>query len=300
MKDNLYQLAGTVSVPAERRAAFIQDVLAVLYRGGIRKTEEIVLDGKTLTVVSRALPDENGIVSFDYSIFEKQKRDIGTFDTKTCTLDVSDRGYMEYGVVVNLLMVLQQFYSAEPCCLTREGKPAEVSAYLATLETLLGKRLTPEPPIAHIPLYIPMRRAAEDEFLEMWDGENLKLSGQLLVQLELWKDELDGMNTPPDFNMEQELGSILYEMEHIWDCRYADKSFVEDFLAHRENTDYKKLLAVLRGYLDKGAKTFPELTKAQAKDWVLRRCQREWEVPLMSAYVSLMTNHTQRQRVLGV
>ena len=66
MKDNLYQLAGTVSVPEERRAAFIQDVLAVLYRGGIRKTEEIVLDGKTLTVVSRAQPDEDGIVSFDY------------------------------------------------------------------------------------------------------------------------------------------------------------------------------------------------------------------------------------------
>ncbi len=300
MRDKLYQLAGTVSVPEERKAEFIQDALAVLHRGGIRRTEEIVLDGKTLIVVSRALPDENGIVSFDYSIFEKQKRDIGTFDTKTCTLDVSDRGYMEYGVVVNLLMVLQQFYSAEPCCLTREGKPFDVSGYLATLETLLGKQLRPEPPTVHLPLYIPMRREAEDEFLELWDGENLKLSGRLLVQLELWKDELDRMEMPPDFDMEQELSSILYEMEHIWDCRYADKAFVEDFLAHREDADYRKLLAVLRGYLDKGAECFPELTKAQAKDWALRRCRRKKEVPLMSAYVSLMTNHSQRRRVLGI
>ena len=101
-----------VFIPKERKTEFIQDVLSVLYRGGIRRTEEIVLVGKPLTVVRRAQPDENGIVSFNYSIFEKQKRSIGTFNTKFCTLDVSDRGYMEYGVVVNLLMVLQQTCSA--------------------------------------------------------------------------------------------------------------------------------------------------------------------------------------------
>ena len=68
MGNDLYTLAGTVNIPENRKAEFSDSILKLLYMGGIRKTEEMELGGKKITVVGRPLPDERGIVRFDYSI----------------------------------------------------------------------------------------------------------------------------------------------------------------------------------------------------------------------------------------
>ena len=465
MDDCLYKLAGNIAIPAARKEEFNRKVLETLYRGGIRLTENMEVGGQSLTVVKKAMPDQEGIVSFDYSVFEKKKRKVATFDTKTGELITPDRGYCEFGIIMNMVMVLQQAYSEEPCFLTYEGKPVKITGYLDALSTLLGEEIRsangmnlwemveffhkspeyedlsfddaidlitnrwdleqvyfyllvedrpieltaevermeraelgeaklwqlreymyrmvlrqegnpeiepwlkqllqsgiterqmmaqreddfgaiaeaslrfPSQAVANVyalargesfwtvwdrmsicgyadylekkessaeessqsfPLYIGMRRESEDEFLEMWDGENLELSEELKARLEEWNELLGSTEADPSFDMEEELGKALSEMEKVWGCRYADKTFVEEFLEHGGDVDYARLLMVLQDYLDEGTEFFPELTKMQAKEWVLRRCRAKQDAVFMSAYVSLMTNHSQRLRVLGI
>lgn len=100
MRDDLYKLEGIVMIPANEKAEFNRYILQILDVCGIRKTERIELDGRVITVARRPMPDGQGIVSFDYSIFEKKKRKTATYNTNTCELITPDRGYSEFGRTV--------------------------------------------------------------------------------------------------------------------------------------------------------------------------------------------------------
>lgn len=107
MSDNRYKITGNVVIPQEKKEEFNQYIMQILYKGGIRKTEKMELGGKEVTVVSRPVPDSQGIVSFDYPIFEKRKMETATYDTGTCELIAPDRGYQEFGLVMNTIIVMQ-------------------------------------------------------------------------------------------------------------------------------------------------------------------------------------------------
>ncbi len=111
METNRYTLVGEVNVPDEKKDELNGYVLELLDKCGIRKTEEIELAGKVITVINSARPDKNGIVSFDYSVFEKKKREVATYDMASCKLFTPDRGYSEFGVAMNLIMILQESYT---------------------------------------------------------------------------------------------------------------------------------------------------------------------------------------------
>lgn len=139
MEKERYRLLGTVNVPENKREELNKYVQELLYKGGIRKSCEVVLDGKTYTTLKPVMPDENGIMQFDYSIFERKLRQVGTYDTDTCTLMVTDRGYNEYGLVMNLIMFLLEVYSQDMCVLMDGDEPVEYPrAYLRILKGLLG------------------------------------------------------------------------------------------------------------------------------------------------------------------
>lgn len=139
MEKQIYRLLGTVKISENKKAELNKYVLELLHKGGIRKSCEVVLDGKTFTTLKPAVPDENGIVYFDYSIFERKLRHAGSYDTNTCTLTVSDRGYNEYGLVMNLLMFLLEIYSEDMCLLMDEDVPlAHPEGYLCLLNGILG------------------------------------------------------------------------------------------------------------------------------------------------------------------
>ena len=44
MEEALYKMEGVVTIPEEKREEYNRKVLELLYKGGIRKTEEIMLD----------------------------------------------------------------------------------------------------------------------------------------------------------------------------------------------------------------------------------------------------------------
>ena len=136
-----YKLAGEFKISQENKEKLNQDVLELLYKTGIRKTSsiQIVQDDISQEVVEIPAPDENGIVKFNYSIFEKKKREMGFYDTKTCSLTVTDRGYNEYGLVMNFVMLLQESYSTGECFLMYKDNPCQTLGYLAILRLVMGK-----------------------------------------------------------------------------------------------------------------------------------------------------------------
>jgi len=139
MEKEKYRLLGTVKIPEDKKAEFNKYVLELIHKGGIRKSCEVVLDGKTFTTLKPSVPDEKGIVYFDYSIFERELRQVSSYDTNTCTLRINDRGYNEYGLVMNLIMFLQEIYSEEMCLLMEGDVPlAYPREHLRLLNGLLG------------------------------------------------------------------------------------------------------------------------------------------------------------------
>ena len=140
--DNRYWIEGKVSIPEGRRTEFNENVRKLFRLCGIRKLEEIEIAGKICTVVHEPEPDDRGILSFDYSVFERRKREISTYDMNTCELHVKDRGYEEFGLVMNLIMTMQEAYSTEPCCLMRKDQVISVYGYALMIERTAGIKLT--------------------------------------------------------------------------------------------------------------------------------------------------------------
>ena len=141
MHDDIYKLEGMVMIPEDKKAEFNRYVLQILDVCGIRKTEETELGGQTITVVRRPVPDEQGVVSFDYSIFEKKKRKTASYNMNTCELVTPDRGYCEFGIVMNMIMVMQEAYSKKHCYFMYEDRPGRVDAYALLIRNVLGINL---------------------------------------------------------------------------------------------------------------------------------------------------------------
>lgn len=139
---NQYWLEGTVNVPKDRKAELNDSILMLLERCGIRKLREITVDGKMVTVARRPKADSRGIVEFDYSVFEEQRREGFYYDKNVCALCVGDCGYAEFGLAMNLVMTLLEAYSAERCYLMKENQVCDIGVYAALVEEILGVKLT--------------------------------------------------------------------------------------------------------------------------------------------------------------
>lgn len=85
--------------------------------------------------------DKDGMVAFDYSIFEKQKRQVSFYDMNTCELHVTERGYREFGLVINLIMTMQEVYSTEHCYLMNKDQVCDVYWYAVLIERTIGLKL---------------------------------------------------------------------------------------------------------------------------------------------------------------
>lgn len=139
--EDKYWLAGKVSIPEDKKQEFNEYVMEVLDRCGIRKRKEITLAGKSVTVLEKLQADENGIVTFDYSIFEKKKRQTSTYNIHTCELQTVDRGVGEFGLAMNLILLLQECYSDGNCVFMVNRRPVYVDIYMRMLSTILNRKI---------------------------------------------------------------------------------------------------------------------------------------------------------------
>ena len=112
-----FELVGEFSITEDKKTELNELVLKLLDKCGIRKLKEVEHMGKKMIVISQLEPDSNGIISFDYSIFEKKKRNISTYNLNTCELIVDDCGFCEFGMPLMLLLTLKESYSTTRCYL---------------------------------------------------------------------------------------------------------------------------------------------------------------------------------------
>lgn len=468
-----YKIAGKVTIPEGKKDEFNRYILQILHRGGIRKTEQIKLGRKKVTVIGRPVPNQQGIVRFDYSIFEERKREVGTYNMNTCELITPDRGYREFGLVMNLIMTMQEAYSEGQCYLMVEDKPCYVEGYAAVIRGLLGINLDfshranlwdmllflrntegyqnitfsqiwdtysfdlcrinidqfmavyeidsneievpPEPfcggkdeigkapkgklkyyvyqviqhlmekkqddglelflkrlldsdlsgrkaltgeclygEIAEVSLYVlpaiivhayaaavnrnfwdvwnklgikgysdiivekenredmpdeedgvivpfykAIQRKNEDEFIEFWKDKMLHFSENMKECMSDWQKRFQRIKLEDNFDMEDFLKQIVIDLDRDWECRLVDKAFITEFIEHRDEDDYKKALVLYREFMDEDTAYFPELTKKQAIQWIIRDNRHEFDFTAMSAFQSLLINHKHRFEFLG-
>ena len=359
MDNRVWWLLGEVKIPEEKKEKFNKYVLEILDKCGMRKTEEIVLDGKKVTVVKKAVPDKNGKVHFDYSIFEKIIRKECTYDMNTCKLYTTGDEYGEFGTAIEIIMALQESYTDGECYLMYRNKPFKyMNVHMELLYTVLGKRfylnnrgrvrdmlqffennekykeVSQTDIIASIPwkhvyvdeeqirgivdlksietssyarstsnilisLYQFFQYETEDEFLEFWNGASLKLSPELEDALGEWKEKLRKMKDIPEKMVEKYLAQIILDLKEDGKCRLVDKEFVEEILNHRKEILFRKALVLYRNIIDKDIVYFPELTRKQVMEWVIKGSRSEQESIIIMAYQSLFINNEQRKIVLG-
>lgn len=95
VSQNIHRIEGKINIPENKREEFNRNVYKILKMCGIRKVDEMEIGGQNVTVVRMPEVDANGMVSFDYSIFEKWKREVATYNIYTNEL------CMEYSSQVN-------------------------------------------------------------------------------------------------------------------------------------------------------------------------------------------------------
>lgn len=141
----------------------------------------------------------------------------------------------------------------------------------------------------------------EDEFLEFWDTQDLYLSDDMKRNLEEWKELYAEIDEAEAGNMDGEayLADILRELEDIWGCRYVDGEMVKEFREHSAELPYQKGLLTFRRLIDEDTEYFPELTRRQVKEWIVKRVCGEEDRMRISGYASLLGTHTKRFELLG-
>lgn len=147
--------------------------------------------------------------------------------------------------------------------------------------------------------YKAIQRDYEDEFIEFWEDGDLFLSGNMKERLSDWKEHFKETRPEENFRMEPFLAQIVKELDQDWGCRLVEQEFITEFMEHREDDNYKRALLFYRELMDQDIRYFPELTRKQAIQWVLRNNRDPFEFTAMSAFQSLLINHRHRYEILG-
>lgn len=252
MKDNIFCLAGKVNVPAEKKNKMNRHVLEILDKCGIRKTVEMTVAGKKVTAVISARPDAEGIVLFDYSIFEKKKRKISKYDLNTCELYVEDQGYNEFGIVMNMIMVLQEAYTNGGCYFTKSGKLYDIEIYLFLIQGVLGEKISIPGRIRMWDMYLFFRNSEEyknvtyRDLLEGYSKNYGELdTEQLLAVLEIENKELmipgeKRIFCRKEINSANSCSRTEYAYRVFGGMKAIEKAGMKSFLAELLNADFAK------------------------------------------------------------
>lgn len=252
MKDNVFRLAGKVNVPAEKKNEMNRHVLEILDKCGIRKTVEMTVAGKKVTVVTSARPNADGIVLFDYSIFEKKKRKISKYDLNTCELYVEDQGYSEFSIVMNMIMVLQEAYTNGGCYFTKSGKLYDIEIYLFLIQGVLGEKISMPGRIRMWDMYLFFRNSEEyknityRDLLEGYSKDYGELdTEQLLAVLEIENKELmipgeKKIFCRNEINSANPCSRTEYAYRVFRGMKATGKAGMKSFLAELLNADFAK------------------------------------------------------------
>lgn len=465
---DFYRLIGEFSITEDKKKELNQLVLILLDKCGIRQLKEVEQLGKKMTVISQVEPDSNGIISFNYSIFEKKKRNISTYNLNTCELIIDECGYCEFGVTLMLLLTLKESYSTTRCYLYFEDDIWDINASAILIENILNVRLrfpfradiwgmymfvkknlaedvslsrvlnwfpwdfeelnfqqlydvrsvskgedvrhevievsrrtinsencqvldnylystylklhineefimylkellqkefkgrkimaqdqTDYGILAEISLYVTpvtlvrvlanvkkisffamweelsinkvyqdninygydkdakteskhvihffkaIQRKNADELLGVWNDKKLPFSENMVDAIKNWKEQYNAIVIANDFDTEKELAYILRDLNDEWNIEYVEEDFITKFIANKNNDSYKKALRLLRMVMDKVFKYYPELTRRQAFQWIIKYKRDDFDTIEIIGLIRVLTNKKTRNEIFG-
>ena len=173
-----------------------------------------------------------------------------------------DRGENEFGLVMNMIMIILESYSDSPCYLMHKGNLFNILGYVDLIESLTGKVLTFKNrdnigkikgiPVDRHLLYKCILRDDEDELLGFWDSETILLSDQRKEEISEWSDRYKSLKDDDvkSFDMEAALAKAIAIMSLEWECRYVNKDMVDEFIGNKEVSSYKKAVYLLQKLLE--------------------------------------------------
>lgn len=465
---DFFRLIGEFSITEDKRTELNELVLKLLDKCGIRKLKEVELLGKKRTVISRLEPDSNGIVSFNYSIFEEKKRNISTYNMNTCELIVDNCGFCEFGLPLMLLLTLKESYSATRCYLSLDEEIWPVNSSAVLIESILNvhlrfpfradswgmymfvrKNLVEDVSLSNILDWVPLdfekfnfqqlydvqrvgnseevqhevvevsrelitaenykvldnclystylklhtnegltmyvrellqkdfkkrktmaqdqtdygtlaeislyatpialvrvlanvkkisffdmweelsidevyqdninqgydkdaktesnhvlpffkaiQRKNADELLGVWDDRKLQLSENMVEAIGNWKEKYGAIEIADDYEVEKELVSILRDLNDEWDIKYVEEEFIVQFIEDKNDISYKKALRLLRTLMDKVFEYYPELTRRQSLQWVIKYGRDDFEKIEINGLIRVLTNKKTRSEIFG-
>ena len=247
-----YWLLGKVSVPDDKKQEFNDTVLEILNLCGIRKTKEIMLAEKMVTVLEKPVLDQNGIISFDYSIFEKKKRETSTYDCNTCELHTVDRGVGEFGLAMNLILLLQECYSNGSCYFMLDRKPVYILVYMNMLCTILNRKIMINSRAKVWDIMLFMRKHPDCDMLdenEMFQGipwdycelDHFQLEGLFASECwEIQKPENDEINDRTQISDANHLARMDYLYRIMREEYQKSETDLVDFLRHYRIMQYSR------------------------------------------------------------
>lgn len=227
-------------------------VLEIIDKCGIRKTVEMMVAGKKVTVVTSAQPNADGIVLFDYSIFEKKKRKISKYDLNTCELYVENQGYSEFSIVMNMIMVLQEAYTNGGCYFTKSGKLYDIEIYLFLIQGVLGEKISVPGRIKMWDMYLFFRNSEKyknityKDLLEGYSKDYGELdTEQLIAVLEIENKELiipdeKKISCRNEINSANPCSRTEYACRIFGKMKATGEAGMKSFLAELLNADFAK------------------------------------------------------------
>lgn len=150
-----------------------------------------------------------------------------------------------------------------------------------------------------IQFYRAIQRSSDDESLGEFSDRNLSLSEDLEDTIIKWKKQAESVELPKVFDSIEELKSLLIELKDNNGIRRMDYELFNELKKSHKNSNAFKAFYLLREIMYDGVELFPELTKEQAKSWIVERCRSTFDRQKINGLMGLLANRDKRMELLG-
>ena len=114
-----------------------------------------------------------------------------------------------------------------------------------------------------------------------------------------WTEQYKKTDVPKDYDMESKMTNILTELKNSWNIKYVDEEFIIDFLSNAHDLNYQKGLLFLAKAVHKYINLFPELTRGQAMEWIIKGSRSNFDYIEMKSLLRVLSNKKVRTTIFG-
>lgn len=135
-------LYGDAIIREEKRDEFTGRMLRLFEQDGMLGHEQIEICGKQINLLTPLHPDKNGVIVFDYNIFEDDIWAPVCYDTTTNELYIGEVGDLQFCDVLCAAYILFELYSEEFCIAERNGMVFDGNRHIGWLNYLFDEQYT--------------------------------------------------------------------------------------------------------------------------------------------------------------